>query len=161
VDEAMSRFTDLARPLPGELPGDTQRRAAREFLNAIAESHFDKWTPQVTSSADQVLVVGAAVWSIYDLRLLDLLADHVSRLEPQVHLVLFDIDRVSTPDELDCRVPGQEKPHHTPVVGHWSAGEFVESECGYAGRHLIYRLLGLDPAAADDFVLRGKTSSNV
>jgi hypothetical protein len=157
----MTRFSDLTNPLPGELPGDAQRRARGAFPASVAASRLEHWTPGIERSAPRVLVVGIGVWSRYDLRLLDLLDETLSTSAPDIRVAVFDIDTSLSADELERRLPGQGRPHHTPVVGYWKDGEFAASDSGYPARQLVYRVLALDPQTADQFIAPVRTSSTV
>jgi hypothetical protein len=135
------------------LPGDTQRRARALFPSVLTASRLEAWTPTDFAPVDSALVIAAAPWSPNELRLLDLLnAPSTSAAHP-VRLVVFDVDSCP-PDELTRRIPSRDRPLMTPVVGWWKNGRLVESTCGYAARHLIYRVLGLDPRPADEYVLQ-------
>lgn len=156
----MSTFASLLDPPPDELPGDTQRRARALFPSVLGASRLEAWTPTDSAPAGSALVIAAAPWSRYDLRLLDLLNSATVRAAHPVRLVVFDADSCP-PDELTRRIPSRDRPLMTPVVGWWKNGRLVESACGYAGRHLIYRVLGLDPKASDDYVLQRPTGAAV
>jgi hypothetical protein len=60
---------------------------------------------------------------------------------------------------MERRAPGQGTPHHPPVVALWQDGRFVESACGFAGRHLVYRALEIEPGSAEKFVLKARIPS--
>jgi hypothetical protein len=159
MDQAVNRFDELSTPRAGELPGDAQRRAQAEFPAALARGPLRVWSPDAASGTGRCLVLGVATWSRYDLRLLDLISGRLSKRGTDCSVYVFDIDTVLAPDEMERRVPGQRVPHHSPVVGLWHDGRFVESECGYAGRHLVYRALGIEPAQSDEIVLHARTPS--
>lgn len=157
MDQAVTRFAELGTPRGGEMPGDAQRRAQAEFPAVLAASRLQPWSPNAISHAGRVLVIGVATWSRYDLRLLDLVSDHLALCRSAVHV--FDIDTITAPDEMERRVPGQRVPHHPPVVALWQDGRFVESACGFAGRHLVYRALDIEPGPAEEFVLTARIPS--
>ena len=148
----MSTFADLLQPGPGELPGVTQRFARAAFPAALAASRLDSWTRADASPTDTALVIGAATWSGYDLRLLEVLNLATTHQTGPIRIVVFDIDS-HPPDELNQRIPFEGRLLVSPLVGYWRDGQFVESASGYAGRHLAYRVLGLDSKASDEFVV--------
>jgi hypothetical protein len=83
---------------------------------------------------------------------LDVIDASVADRGAAVRIVVFDVDAQAV-DELRPWFPLRDRPLMTPVVAYWRDGKFVEGACGYAGRHLVYRLLGLDPKASDEFVV--------
>ena len=104
------------------------------------------------------LLIGIARWSRYDHRLLSLL-ETIPRNTCQIEL--FDADRCKSQEAVRDYIADIGFAHHTPFVGLWRDGVLVESENGYAGRHLIYRVLGLDAAQADEFVIHARTTVTV
>ena len=66
------RFADLLRPDPNLTPGEEQDRASTELPSWVADSAMH-WlaAPDSVNGTAEKLVVGVAVWSGYDLTLLD------------------------------------------------------------------------------------------
>ena len=94
------------------------------------------------------LLIGVAVWSGYDLRLLDLLDEAIRAGRGSDILVgVFDIDRVGSPAELERLLPGIGNVLQSPVVGYWVAGRLREHASGHEARQLVSRLFGFDPNA--------------
>jgi hypothetical protein len=115
-------------------------------------NEFAVWAPgDPISQKGERLLIGVARWSQYDHQLLSLLES----LPPAAcRIDLFDADLCKTQEAVGDYIPGIGFVHHTPFVGYWRDGKLVQSENGYAGRHLIYRVLGLDPEEADRIVLQ-------
>ena len=94
------------------------------------------------------LLIGVAVWSGYDLRMLDLLDEAIrSGRGADITVGVFDIDRCSSREQLERLLPGIGTVHHSPVVGYWSAGKLMEVASGFVGRQLVARLFGIDHSA--------------
>jgi hypothetical protein len=93
------------------------------------------------------LVLGAASWSIYDVRLLVRVSEAVaSGAHPDIHVAVFDVDQIGSSAEFQRLFPGIGEVFHTPVVGLWEDGELKEVGSGFAARQIVGRLLGFDPA---------------
>ena len=91
------------------------------------------------------LLIGVAVWSGYDLRMLDLLEEAIRAGRGSDVLVgVFDIDRVGSLADLERLIPGAGTPAQTPVVGYWSAGTLKEAATGFHARQIVSRLFGID-----------------
>jgi hypothetical protein len=97
------------------------------------------------------LLIGVAVWSGYDLTLLDLLDEAIrTGRGSETPVGVFDIDRVSSLEQLERLLSGIGPIHQTPVVGHWVAGKLTEVASGFLGRQLVCRLFGIDHKAVID-----------
>jgi hypothetical protein len=117
------------------------------------------WSPgDPIPATGERLLIGVARWCTYDRRLLSLL-ESLPRTPCQIDL--FDADRCTSQEAIRDYVPQIGFVHHMPIVGLWRDGVLVESECGHAGRHLIYRVLGLDPTQAEAVVIPARTPSGV
>ena len=138
MDQTLISFLDLLRHDPDLSPGQEQQRASGELPEWVADSamHWLASPGSVNGIADK-LVVGVAVWSRYDLQMLDELNAFASS-HPTVRVYVFDVDRAG--EELERFVPGVGEPGQTPVVGWWSGGVLVESGTGFAGRQLARRV---------------------
>lgn len=66
-----------------------------------------------------------------------------------VHVEVFDVDSVSTPDDLSRLIPGISF-LQTPFVGYWVDGKLIESASGFDARKLVARVCGLDFAEVED-----------
>ena len=138
----MNTFHDLfrqpTRAHGGPLPKDRRRELFPGFVERSPKLHL--WAPgQPVPDRGQRRLIGAATWSGYDLNLLDLIEEAPA---DAVRVDVFDAD-AATLQTLDQFVPGIEFPHHTPFVGYWLDGAFVESAVGYDGRHLAARVCGI------------------
>jgi hypothetical protein len=135
MDQAVT-FRDLR-------PSDAQVAVALE--DRVRQSALT-WFPDraETNGPGRRLIIGVAVWSVYDLRLLQLLNDAVAGgARPDLHVAVFNID--SSPTDLQRLFPGIGEVYQPPVVGYWEAGQLKESGFGFAARQLVGRLLGFDP----------------
>jgi hypothetical protein len=131
-------FRDLraSDPKASEQLAERVRRSALTWFPDRAE----------TNGAGRRLVIGVAVWSNYDLRLLDLVNEAVrAGKQLDLHVAVFNIDELSSPAELQRIFPGIGEVFQTPAVGYWEAGQLKETASGFAGRQLVARLLGFDP----------------
>ena len=146
VDEAVATFRELLNPIRGEEPGEAQRRAARLLPERLMRSPMDWWPiDAVPHGPGNRLLIGVAVWSGYDLKLLDALEEAIRDGRGSGILVgVFDIDRLESPSDIERLIPGVGSVSHTPVVGYWVAGKLAEHGTGYPGRQLVCRLFGLD-----------------
>lgn len=86
------------------------------------------------------MMLGVAVWSGYDLNLLDHL---VSKMAQNSHLEMpvyvFDADCMASNEELEALLPGIGFVNHTPYVGLWKNGELIAKASGFHGRQLVAR----------------------
>ncbi|WP_439631500.1 hypothetical protein [Gemmata sp.] len=148
MNQATNSFRSLLTTLPGSDAGETQRRAAQLLPERVKASPFDLWpTDAVPNGTGNRLLVGVAVWSVYDLTLLDLLEDAARHGHGAgTPIGVFNIDQLESAD-LDRLLPGIGFVHHSPVVGHWVGGKLVEKSCGFHARELVARLFGLDSKA--------------
>lgn len=146
MDQAVTSFRELLAPVPGEEPAEAQRRAARLLPERLMRSAMEWWpVDAVPHGTGNRLLIGVAVWSRYDLRLLDLLEEAFrDGRGAGIQVGVFDIDRFASPVELERLFPGIGTFHQTPVVGYWVAGELKEKASGFDGRQLVARLFGLD-----------------
>lgn len=120
---------------------------------------FGLWVPgdPIPKDSDWLLI-GVASWSRYDRQLVDLL-ESLPLLTVRVDF--FNADHCTSQEAVQDYVPGIGFVHHTPIVGHWQHGQLTQSENGFAARHLIYRILGLDPKKAEEVVLNRPTRVTV
>ena len=155
MDEAVTPFRTFIGQVPGMEPGAAQELARRQFPGRVAESALCWRVPgQPLPQVDEFLLIGVAVWSGYDLNMLDHLNTAVAGgVRPHVLAYVFDADSCNSPDEFEAIFPGIGFVHHTPVVGHWRGGTLVEKACGFHGRQLVAWVYGIDeqliPAPAD------------
>jgi hypothetical protein len=146
LDQALTTFRDLLRPTGNPSPGEAQQRASEQLPMTVAASRMNWWQPgdEVRATGKRVLI-GVAVWSGYDLRLLD----YVDRAlgDPRfadVTVDVFDCDRVRSPEEFEAYIPGLAPISGTPVVGLWNDGKLMDRAFGYQGRKIVADLFGFD-----------------
>lgn len=139
MDQTVATFGALLDPDPLLSPGEEQRRASNLLPVLISRSQM-RWlpAPAATNGTAEKVVVGVAVWSRYDLALLDEL-NQFATANPGVLVCIFDVDRVG--GEFERFVPDIGDVTQTPVVGRWSGGVLVESGTGHAGREIARRLM--------------------
>jgi hypothetical protein len=139
-------FRAFIDSVPGLSPGERQNLARRLLPDRIAQSSLRWWSPDKALPTEQrFLLVGVAVWSGYDMNLLDHLDLAVkSGANPATNVFVFDTDAVSTPEGFESILPGIGFVHHTPVVGYWDRGKLVEKAVGFEGRQIVARLFGID-----------------
>src|SRR5947209_2157627 len=97
------------------------------FPAAVADSRLRLW-----SLGDPIpergtrLLIGAATWSGYDMRLLDVIDDALARLgdgAPRVDV--FNAGILTSQEEIQRYVPGIGPVLQMPVVGVWRDGRLV------------------------------------
>ena len=145
MDQAVT-FFDLLHTDPNLGPDEAQRRAATE-LPAMVQRSAMKWLPTPTHSngVGDKLRIGVAVWSGYDLRLLDLVTD----AKPSgIAVEVFNMDAAFADGTIEQFLPGLGSVFHPPVVGHWVGGNLVKTASGYDARQLVGRVIGFDPKLA-------------
>jgi len=106
-----------------------------------------KWLPDLTHSngVGDKLRIGVAVWSGYDLRLLDLVNDaHPTGVVVEV----FNIDEAFAAGVMEQYLPGSGEVLQVPAAGYWVGGQLKETATGYDARQLVGRVIGFDPQLA-------------
>ena len=141
MDQTVTTFAALLAPGPLLTPADEQRRASNLLPISVADSAMH-WlaSPESLNGTGEKLVVGVAVWSRYDLALLDEL-NQFAAAHPGLRICIFDVDRVG--GEFERFVPGVGDVTQTPVVGRWSGGSLVEKGTGHAGREIARRMIAM------------------
>ena len=140
MDQALT-FRDLSSSDP---------QVANTLTERVRQSALAWWPDRAgINGTGSRLVVGVAVWSNYDLRLLDLMNEAVANgAHGRVQVVVFNIDELASAAELQRIFPGIGEVLQTPAVGYWEAGELKETAIGFHARQLVGRLLGFDPQLA-------------
>jgi hypothetical protein len=152
----MTAFFDLfvgnsSRPDPFTDPS----WADRQFPPLVASSSFHLWRPGDPIAERGIrLLIGVATWSGYDMRLLDVLAEAMSRRPTPDSPVLevFNTADCRQPRDFTSYVPKLGMVHHTPVVGIWRDGELEWSGQGYEARDRAARLFGSGSAEIVEYV---------
>jgi hypothetical protein len=118
--------------------------ADRHLPGLVAEGPLRMWRPgMIVSDKGTRLLIGAATWSGYDMRLLDLIAE-AKRADPQEASIVDVFNTADCRQMSDFRdyIPTLPEVFQTPVVGVWQDGRLQEAQQGYAARDLIARLFG-------------------
>jgi hypothetical protein len=146
VDQAVTPFRAFIDSVPGLSPGEAQQHARRLLPDRVAQSSLRWWSPdRALPDSPRFLLIGVAVWSGYDMNLLD----HLDRAiaggaRPDTPVYVFDADACASPEAFEAIVLGIGFVHHTPVVGYWEGERLVEKACGFHGRQIVARLFGID-----------------
>jgi hypothetical protein len=146
VDKAVTPFRAFIDHVPGLSAGEAQNCARRHLPARVEQSSLRWWAPDRALPDDaRFLLVGVAVWSGYDMNLLDHLDRAVAAgVQPGTPVYVFDADSVTAPEDFEALVPGIGFVHHTPVVGYWVDGKLVEKACGFQGRQVVAQLFNID-----------------
>ena len=143
VDQAVTPFRAFIDSVPGLSPGEAQKRARDLLPQRVAESSLHWWSLDRQLPTDsRFLLVGVAVWSGYDMNLLDHLNGTVAASDTPVYV--FDADSIENADQLEAILPGIGVVHHTPIVGYWEGGRLVEKAVGFHARQIVARRFGID-----------------
>jgi hypothetical protein len=126
--------------------GNAQARARRLLPDRVTQPSLRWWSPDQPLPDDaRFLLVGVAVWSGYDMNMLDHLDRAVAAgRRPDTPVYVFDTDAVSSREEFEAFLPGIGFVHHTPIIGYWESGELVDKACGFHGRQIVARLFGIE-----------------
>jgi len=129
------KFLDLLRN-SGKSPYDMQMMAQRRFPHLAAARRLRLWRKNdVFSHTGWRILIGVAMYSEPDLRMLDRLADDC--ISCRAHVDVFDVSEVTTMEDLECYVPGIGLVCQTPLVGIWHDGKLIERMQGlFAWRRL-------------------------
>ena len=128
----MGRFRELLAANDHLPPGDQQRMASEFLPAAVASTRMSMWSPgeAFTTNGARVLI-GVAVYSLYDLDLLDSLESN-SFGDDVVQV--FDVNSCTTMSDFEKYIPGIGNVFQTPVVGCWKDGQLNYREQGAAAR---------------------------
>lgn len=146
----MNRFLRLNEFIPRRPDGESDF-SARElrFSATVAGSRLHMWKPgdPIPRRGTRVLI-GAAVWSRYDMRLLDLVDAALGDAEgPRVDV--FNAGILTSQDAIQDYISGIGEVLQMPAVGVWRDGRLVERASGYDGCDLVARMFG---STADEIV---------
>jgi hypothetical protein len=144
----MNTFHDLfrqpTRRVGSGFPPDRRRELFPGFVERSPKLHL--WTNQPVPAQGSFLLIGVATWSGYDMNLLDLIEE---TQDNGVHVEVFDVDSVLSPDDLSRLIPGISF-LQTPFVGYWVDGKLIESASGFDARKLVARVCGLDSVEVEN-----------
>jgi hypothetical protein len=140
----MTPFLNLFQNYRDRMPGEQQALIVQEFPEVVARFGFERWsaTAGPGSGADR-LVLGVATYSIYDMRLLDLVVNaRQNWTTPRIEV--FNTLDCKSVDDLEARIPGIGMAYQTPVAGLWRGGVLREKGWGLPARELVARECGFD-----------------
>jgi hypothetical protein len=124
-------------------PAEVQDSARRELPSLLAKSNLHSWTPGDPIQAQGIrFVIGIAVWSVYDMRLLDALDQVLSQRAERVDV--FNVDDCSTMECLRDYVPLVGKIYDSPIVGTWQDGKQVNQCSGAIAREMVAQYFGIN-----------------
>jgi hypothetical protein len=138
-DSERMQFAELRQT--GLPIGEENDRADRLFPLLIGQSHLHIWRPGDSISCGRRLLVGIVKWSLYDLSLLDVLEQSLSKQQSRLGQIdVFDLDQVGQSD-LDSYIQNMGRVVVTPVAGIWKDGVLYETGFGWRVPPLISGLL--------------------
>jgi hypothetical protein len=113
--------------ISGSSAVEAQQRARCLLPARVEQSPLRWWSPDGALPEDaRFLLIGAAVWSGYDMNLLDHLDSAVtSGIRSDTPVYVFDADWATSPEDFESPIPGIGFVHHTPVVGCWAEGKLI------------------------------------
>jgi hypothetical protein len=139
-------FHDLLSHEPNLPLADRYRRAVAQLPHRVRRSGLEWWRDRTgPHGPGRLLLVGVAVWSDYDLHLLDLMNEAIAaRNQPDLTVAIFNIDELASQEEFGRIFPGIGEVLQPPVVGCWADGRLRDKAYGFEARRLVARLLGFD-----------------
>lgn len=150
----MTTFHDLfrqpTRKVNGSFPPDHRDELFPGMVERSRKLHL--WAPGLpTSEHGPRLLIGVAMWSGYDLNLLDLVEEAV---HGPVRIDVFDIGVCQSVPEIDAYIPGLGDVPMPPFAGLWNDGRLIEAAAGHPARELICRVCDIP---SDEMERRLKT----
>jgi len=133
-------------------------RARRLLPTRVEQSSLRWWSPGGALPEDaRFLLIGVAVWSGYDMNMLDHLDCAVTAgKRPDTPVYVFDMDWATRQGDFESLMPGIGFVHHPPVVGYWAEGKLIEKACGFQGRQVVARLFMIDEHLVHKRITRTK-----
>jgi hypothetical protein len=133
-------FFDLfVRHSSDETIRDDPTWADRQFPELAAASPFRLWSPgdRIAERGLRYLI-GVATWCGYDMRLLDVIAEALSRNAAHAQTIeVFNTADCRLAVDFERYIPGVKEILHTPVVGLWCDSQFDSFLQGHAARERI------------------------
>ena len=131
----MGKFRDLLKANDHLPPGEQQRLASELLPAAVASTRMSMWSPGEAFAMNGARVlIGVAVYSLYDLDLLDVLeSNSLGHDSVQV----FNVNSCATMSDFEQYVPGIGNVFQTPVVGFWQDGQLTHRDTGASARDWI------------------------
>jgi hypothetical protein len=154
MGKTMTPFYDLFLSHRDLMPGEQQRAVEQEFPAVVARTPLRWWSPDSGVPARGTrLVIGVATWSGYDMRLLDVIVEALSRRQAGHPVVeVFNTADCREPSDFDRHIPNLGTVLQTPVVGVWHDGQLEWSGQGYEARDRAARLFGSGAAEIGEYV---------
>lgn len=119
-------------------PGSRQRAARAQLPSMLARSNFRHWSLSMPTPLDSDrILLGIAVWSRYDLELLDRLDAGLAKRQHAPVIYVFDVDECQSTADFERYMPGLGTVYHPPVVAIWQKGVLTARASGFAGRKLL------------------------
>jgi hypothetical protein len=137
-------FFNLHRARPDLGHVDRQRLAEAQFPSLVEESHMEMWRigGPLPPPGEQVIWLGVATWSLYDMELLDVFEAKLSTETLKERIFVFDVDSFDWVD-FEKHLPGIGKIFHPPIVGSWNQGVLEEKLSGARAREWLIQRFGL------------------
>jgi hypothetical protein len=134
----MTKFTDLFWSHPELGPAGQQDYVEAQLPAVVAQSNLHLWQPgDPVAHQGKRILLGVATYSIYDMRLLDVLDEEAGRRNGQTpRLDVFSVARCRTHEDFARYIPDLGTVLQTPVVGVWEGGALKEKGQGKPARDL-------------------------
>ena len=109
------------------------------FVYLVARSYFRLWQPEDTINPQgSYWLLGVAIWSHYDIRLLEELANTLSANSAKDRIDVFDIDNEEYRRCFEIHYLDGKVIHGAPVLAHWEDGRLIKTEqAGLALRYVV------------------------
>lgn len=148
----MNRFLALTDWVPEKAGGEPDFNAREQlFPEVVSVSHLRLWRPRDPICTTGVrILLGVAVWSGYDMHLLDVVEDALAHSSGPVPCVdVFNVSAATSPDGFTAYIPGLTTPGQPPLVGVWHDGVLTDRASGYFASDLVAKMFG---SSADEIV---------
>lgn len=166
MNSVATSFVELLVPKAGRSVAEAQLDAKTAFPEFMDSSELRLWRPgQPVLTNGRRLLIGVATYSVYDLKLLDIVHAHLTSQKPfagdapisadePLTIDVFDILDCQTQSDFERYIPGIGPISQSPVVGLWVDGELQEKAIGGLGRRLVYRICRLPTDETDQLIFR-------
>ena len=137
-------FAGLLSPNGDLAPGELQRLAFEQFPTLVESSHMNMWRhgEDLPKSRNvDVLLIGIASYSLYDLELLDALKEQVLEMHNEIYI--FDVAAIVDSKDFEEFFPGIGRVFQSPIIGLWKQNELKEKLSGVAARNWLIERYGM------------------